>query len=89
MDYNIDEIVSNLDFNSNSLNCLSTGLLLTNNEIEVLNKYNINYNMCNNLKEVLALIEEVFNNIEFDNLSDLDFVSASIAERDYYQNSNK
>ncbi len=89
MDYNIDEIVSNLDFNSNSLNCLSTGLLLTNNEIVVLDKYNINYNMCSNLKEVLILIEEVFNNFEFDDFSDLDGISASIAERDYYQNSNK
>lgn len=88
MEYNIDEIVSNLDFNSSKLNNLN-GLLLTNNEIEVLNKYNIEYQSCGSLKEVLMLIEERFNYEEIDNPEELDSVSSSIAERDYYQNSNK
>ena len=41
------------------------------------------------LKEVLMLIDEKFNYEEVDNPDELDSVSASIAERDYYQNSNK
>ena len=89
MEYNIDEIISNLDFKSSKLNNLSNGLVLTNNEIDILNKYNIEYKSCSSLKEVLMLIEEKFNYEEVDNPDELDIVSASIAERDYYQNSNK
>ena len=89
MEYNIDEIISSLDFKSSKLNNLSNGLVLTNNEIDVLNKYNIKYNSCSSLKEVLMLIDEKFIYEEVDNPDELDSVSASIAERDYYQNSNK
>lgn len=89
MEYNIDEIISSLDFKSSKLNNLSNGLVLTNNEIDVLNKYNIKYKSCSSLKEVLMLIDEKFNHEEVDNPDELDSVSASIAERDYYQNSNK
>ena len=89
MEYNIDEIISSLDFKSSKLNNLSNGLVLTNNEIDVLNKYNIKYNSCSSLKEALMLIDEKFNYEEVDNPDELDSVSASIAERDYYQNSNK
>ena len=89
MEYNIDEIISSLDFKSSKLNNLSNGLVLTNNEIDVLNKSNIKYKSCSSLKEVLMLIDEKFNYEEVDNPDELDSVSASIAERDYYQNSNK
>lgn len=89
MEYNIDEIISSLDFKSSKLNNLSNGLVLTNNEIDVLNKYNIKYKSCSSLKEVLMLVDEKFNYEEVDNPDELDSVSASIAERDYYQNSNK
>ena len=89
MEYNIDEIISSLDFKSSKLNNLSNGLVLTNNEIDVLNKYNIKYKSCSSLKEVLMLIDEKFNYEEVDNPDELDSVSASIAEIDYYQNSNK
>lgn len=89
MEYNIDEIISSLDFKSSKLNNLSNGLVLTNNEIDVLSKYNIKYKSCSSLKEVLMLIDEKFNYEEVDNPDELDSVSASIAERDYYQNSNK
>lgn len=88
MEYNIDEIVKNMDFVSGKLVDLGNGLMLTNKEIEVLDRYNINYKCCCNLKEVLSLIEEVFYEEDSD-LEDLDIVSETIAERDYYQNTNK
>ena len=88
MEYNIDEIVKNIDFLSGKLVDLGNGLMLTNKEIEVLDRYNINYKSCSNLKGVLSRIEEVFYEDDSD-LEDLDIVSESIAERDYYQNTNK
>ncbi len=88
MEYNISELVSNLDFISNELVNCGNNLMLTNKEIEVLNRYNIDYKSCINLKEVLRKIEDVFYDEDGD-LEDLDNISLSIAERDYYQNTNK
>lgn len=89
MEYNIDELVKNIDFLSGKLVDLGNGLMLTNKEIEVLDRYNINYKSCSNLKEVLNRIEEVFYDEDGSDLEELDIVSETIAERDYYQNTNK
>lgn len=86
-EYDIDQLVNNLDFTSNSINDLGNGILLTNYEIGVLDKYNINYNNCNSLKEILFYVEDILN--EDSTLDDLENISKSIAERDYYANSNK
>ena len=80
-------VINNLDFTSNSLNDCGNGLLLTNFEIEVLNKYKIDYTKFNSLKEVLFIVEDILN--EDSSLEDLECISKSIAERDYYMNSNK
>lgn len=89
MEYDIEKIVSNLDFKSLELVNLNNGLSLTNNEIIILDRYGIDYKQCSSLKEVLSLIEEVFTYGEVDDFEELDGVSQTIAERDYYQNTNK
>ena len=62
------------------------GLMLTKKEINIL-KYNIDYQKCKSLKEVLYEIEKV---IDFlGDIEQLDSISETIAERDYYQNTNK
>ena len=86
MEYDIDSIIDDLDFKSNSINDIN-GLLLTNKEIEVLDRYNINYKKCISLKEVIYLIEEMIN--EEEDSTELELISQSISERDYYQNTNK
>lgn len=87
MELDIGEIANNLDFSSNSLNDCGNGLFLTNFEIEVLNKYKINFKKHNNLKSILLEVEEILNYEDY--YEDLDQISKSIAERDYYLNSNK
>ncbi len=82
----IKTIDSGLDFNSNILNDVN-GLFLSNKEISVLKDYDINYETCNNLKEVIYLIEEKID--EYDSPDDLLEISDSISERDYYANTNK
>ena len=86
MEYDLDSIINEMDFNGNSLNNVN-GLLLTNKEIEVLNRFNIDYKKCISLKEVIFLIEEMLD--EEVDASDLEQISQSISERDYYQNTNK
>ena len=89
MEYDIEKIVSNMDFKSLELVNLNNGLSLTNNEIMILDRYGIDYKQCSSLKEALSLIEEVFTYGEVDDFEELDGVSQTIAERDYYQNTNK
>ena len=86
-EYDIDNLVSNLDFKSNELNNIN-GLLLTNREIEVLDRYKIPYKNCHDLKQVLYEIEEVISDMDIVD-DDLDYISSTISERDYYQNTNK
>ncbi len=85
-EYNLEEIINNLDFKSNSLNDCGKGVFLTNFEIDTLEKYKINYKNATSLKEVLFLVEEV---LDDNSLDDLENISKSIAERDYYMNTNK
>ena len=88
MDYNIDDILKET-INSNKFSKTSSGLMLTESEKSVLDKYHINYDKCGTLKELLFEIETVFSEDTSSDLDDLDYISSKIAERDYYQNSNK
>jgi len=86
-EYNIDKIVSEIDFSANEFRNVN-GFNLTNREIEVLDRYKINYKKCNCLKEILFEVEEILNDMEIVD-EELDYISATISERDYYQNTNK
>ena len=87
-DYNIDELVNNIDFHSNKFNDIGNGILLTNKEIEVLDRYNIPYKNCSSLKDIIFEVEEVIADMEIVD-EELDYISETISERDYYQNTNK
>lgn len=89
MEYNIEKLVGEIDFSLGKLNYISDTYALTNREIEVLNEYDIDYKSCVSLKDVLNRIEDVFYTDDDLELDDLEEVSLSIAERDYYQNTNK
>lgn len=87
IDDEIKKIADSLDFESGMLQRCSNGLLLTNYEIQVLEKYNINYNSVSSLKEIIFLVEDILS--DDSTLDDLENISQSIAERDYYMNTNK
>lgn len=87
MEEYIKNVISELNFKKNSLEDCANKILLTNYEISVLNKYKINYTNCSNLKDVIFLIEKNLN--EYEDCEDLEEISQTIAERDYYVNTNK
>lgn len=87
IDEEIKKIADSLDFESGMLQRCSNGLMLTNYEIQVLDKYNIDYNSVSSLKEIIYLVEEMLN--EDSSLDDLENISLTISERDYYMNTNK
>lgn len=85
-EYNIDELLNTIDFTSNQLNKTTNNLYLTQKEISILKSYEIDYNNCLTLKELLYKIEQI---LKEEDSEDLEQISISIAERDYYQNTNK
>ena len=62
------------------------GLLLTDKQVNVLEKYDINYKHIRNMNELIYEIEDVLNQ---DYYEDLDLVSKELAEYNYYNNTNK
>lgn len=86
MDDYIKEVSDNLDLSDKYVSI--NNFLLKKNEMEVLDRYNIDYKNCSSLKEVIYLIDEVFQD-SYDDMVDLEEVSISISDRDYYVNSNK
>ena len=86
-EFDIDSLVGQMDFESGKFNNIN-GLMLTNREVEVLDRYNINYKSCTTLKEIIFQIEDLIQDMDIVE-EDLDYISGTISERDYYQNTNK
>ena len=84
-EYNINELLNYIDFNKNKLVKVNEKLYLTNYQIEVLNKYEIDFQNLN-LSSIIFLGEEI---LEEDDYDDLDEVIRELAERNYYENTNK
>lgn len=85
-DYNINDLLNNIDFESNRLVKVNNKLYLTNYQIEILNKYNIDYKSLGNLSSIIYVAEEI---LEEDDYEDLDEIIRELAERNYYENTNK
>lgn len=88
-EYNIEELLGVIDFEKNKFQTPKQNLFLTNYEIAVLKKYHIDYDNCKTAKEILQRVESIISDLEDLEQEELDQVSMSIAERDYYQNTNK
>ena len=81
----IDDIVKETH-DSLNLNKINDKLYLTNKEIEVLEKYDIEYHT--SIEELMFKLEEILNESDGE-YSDLEEVSNSISEFNYYHNVNK
>ncbi len=86
-DYSVDELLENINIEKSMLKRRDNGLLLSDENIEVLKKYDINFNDCTDLKMLIFKIEDVINNEETD--EDLEELSKILSERDYYCNTKK
>ena len=88
-EYKIEELLNAIDFEKNKLQKTKQDLFLTNYEIAVLKKYHIDYDNCKTAKEILQKVENIISDLDELEQEELDQVEMSIAERDYYQNTNK
>ena len=89
MEFDIDSIVKDMDFTGGQFVTCKNGLMLTNMEIDVLKRYGVDYEKCSTLKEIIYLVEDILNEDDSSDMDELEYISSTISERDYYQNTNK
>lgn len=86
-EFNIDELVEEVYNDKNMLKLKKNGIYLSDNDVEILRKYNIHYNRYVSLSSLIFDIESILN--EDTDVDDLEEVSRRLAELNYYNNTNK
>lgn len=90
----IDTLLDNLGISLNiehtQLKQRKNGLLLSDEQIEILKNHNINYEKYNTLSSLIFAIEEYINDVGgYMNITDIDELSKQLAEQNYYNNTEK
>lgn len=87
---NFNDIINSLDFELDELKQVKKNIYLNNREIQILKMYDIDFQNCVDMNDLLFKIDNVLNDL-YDNsdMEDLEWVSSSISERNYYMNTNK
>ena len=87
---NFNEIINSLDFELDELKQVKKNIYLNNREMQILKMYDIDFQNCVDMNDLLFKIDNVLNDL-YDNsdFEDLEWVSSSISERNYYMNTNK
>ena len=83
----INELTKDVYNDKSMIKMRGNGIYLSDNQIEVLNRYNINYKKYNSLSSLIFEIEEILN--EEVDVDDLEDVSAKLSELNYYNNTDK
>ena len=84
-DFDLDKVFDNIDFEGNMHKKINN-VYLSNNQISILDRYEINYKNCLDVKELMYKIEMVLDECEDE---DLENALNEIAEFNYYHNTNK
>lgn len=87
MNEEINDILNNIDFDNNKLIKINNNLYLTNNQIEILKRYNIDYETSNSLRDLMIKIEDILDYEE--DIPELEELLNKLSERNYYEFTNK
>ena len=80
----IEELVGLNEVEKNMLKTRNNGLLLTDNQVSTLSRFNIDASKCSSMTELLYMIDQVDDDDE-----ELNYLADQIAETNYYQNTRK
>lgn len=86
---NVEELIGDIDFEKDMTKDFGNGMLLTDNYIEVLSRYNIDYKKYSNLNSLIYDIENCLNISYGIDTDDLEWVATELSERNYYNNTRK
>ena len=66
-------------------------LLISEKDINTLKKYEVDVDQYTTIDELIFKIEDIINNedLSSDELDELDYISETLSERNYYLNTNK
>lgn len=87
MENSFENFIKNIDVSKSFLKKRSNGILLSDEEINILEKYNIDYEKCISTDELIFEIEEYLN--DDNDALDLENLSSRLAEYKYYYETNK
>ena len=79
-----DEIISN----ESKFLKKHNNIYISDEQYEILKKYNLNVDNYKNISELIYDIEEYLND-SYEELEDLEWVSQTLSEYNYYNNTNK
>ena len=82
----VNKLIDDIYDDKNMIKMRGNGIYLSDNAVNVLNKYNINYKKYTSLSNLIFDIEEILNEEVFD---DLEEISKKLSEFNYYNNTNK
>lgn len=87
--YSDDEInkIVTMTIEDNKLNKISDNLYLSNRQIDILNRYEIDYKKFCDIKSLMFEIETVLDEVY--GADDLQSLSIELSEFNYYHNTNK
>lgn len=83
----VNDLTKNIYDDKTMLKMRGNGIYLSDNDIEVLQRYNIDYTKYNSLSSLLFDLEGILN--EETDLDDLEEISTKLSEINYYNNTNK
>lgn len=86
-EFDIDEESHIGEIIENSIKHVKNDIYLSNNQKNILSRYDINYNNFNNLSSLIFEIEEILNSGYGDD--DLEQLSDDLQQIQYYNNTNK
>lgn len=82
----IEKIANSIDYSKKFLKDYN-GLLITEEQVDILRRYDIEVEKCGSLTEILYLIDEILDSDS--DASDLEWVADTLQERNYYEKTNK
>ncbi len=85
-EFDINSIISDINFEEDFIGYINGDIVLSNKEMEVLKRNEINYESYNTVSRLLTDIDDAL--IDNDD-EELEEISQSISERNYYINTNK
>jgi hypothetical protein len=86
---NVDDLLKDVDLEKDMLKDYGNGMLLTENYVEILNRYDIDYKKYSDLNSLIYEIEECLNDSYGLDVDDLEWLATELSERNYYQNIRK
>ena len=86
----LNDLGINLNIESTQLKTRKNGLLLSDEQINILNNHNINYEQYTIIESLIFAIEDYINDVQgYMDITDIDELSKQLAEQNYYNNTNK